>query len=69
MIEYSIRKNDVNQVNLINDMFDTRLFISRSIKQLLEGYEDDLLELANEYLPDIVKSSKFSLMLDVRMHF
>lgn len=53
-------------VNYLTNMMDTRLFLRRSVGQLMHGYEDDLLDMAKDQMPEKVKSNRFSLMKDVR---
>ena len=67
MIEESIRGNiDSSTVDMITSVFDTKLFISRSIGQLISGYEDDLLEASLQFNQNKVKSNVFSLTMGVR---
>jgi len=47
-------------------MMETRLFVRRSIGQLMNGYQDDLLDIAHSYMPDKVKSNTFSFLMGVR---
>ena len=49
---------------MITDLMDTKLFISRTVNQLISGYEDELLLMAKESRPDKVKSSRISLTLE-----
>ncbi len=53
-------------VNFINSMMDTQLFVQRSVGQLMQGYEDELLDIAHTYMPDKVKSNTFSFLMGVR---
>ncbi len=46
-------------------MMDSKLFITRSIGQLINGYEDELLAMAHEFEPEKIKSSVFSLLNNV----
>ena len=46
---------------LLNHL-DTELFITRSVKDLISGYHDPLMELASTYFPQLVNEDKFSLM-------
>lgn len=64
LIEDSIKGNtEKSDVNLINAMSETRLFVQRSVGQLMSGYEDDLLSMAKQFMPDKVKSSTFSYLM------
>ena len=49
---------------MITDLMDTKLFISRTVNQLISGYEDELLLMAKETRPGKVKSSRISLTLE-----
>ena len=53
-------------MNYLTGMMDTRLFLRRSVGQLINGYEDDLLDMAKDQMPEKIKSNRFSLMQDVR---
>lgn len=70
MIEDSIRGNTQPfLVNYLTGMMDTRLFLRRSVKQLIYGYEDDLLDMAKDQMPEKIKSNRFSLIQDVRFDY
>jgi hypothetical protein len=49
-----------------NDFFfkllDTELFVTRTVGELIYGYNDPLMDLANTFLPSLIKENKFSLM-------
>ena len=49
-----------------NDFFfkllDTELFVTRTVGELISGYNDPLMDLANTFLPSLIKENKFSLM-------
>jgi hypothetical protein len=49
-----------------NDFFfkflDTDLFVTRTVGELISGYNDPLMSLANTFLPSLIKEEKFSLM-------
>ena len=67
MVEDSIRGNTASSVvNVITSVFDTQLFVSRSIGQLIGGYEDDLLEASLQFNQNKVNSNVFSLTMGVR---
>lgn len=42
--------------------FDTNLFVTRTVGELISGYNDPLMSLANTFLPSLIKEEKFSLM-------
>ena len=48
--------------NSILNHLETKLVIKRTIKELISGYDDPLMELAKDYMPDFIKDDKFSLM-------
>ena len=43
----------------------TTLFINKTVREYLSGYEDPLLGMAAFFRPDKVKSSKFSYLANV----
>ena len=49
-----------------NDMFfkyyDTTLFNTRTARDLITGYNDPLMSIANLVMPALVKEDKFSLV-------
>ena len=47
-------------------MNSTPLFVTRTVKSFMGGYEDDLLEMAKMMIPEKIKSNVFSLMMGVR---
>lgn len=62
MMEDSIRGNaDKSTINFVNSMMETRLFVKRTVGQLIHGYEDDLLSMAQDMFPDKVKSNVFTM--------
>jgi hypothetical protein len=52
-------------VNALMKMLDIKLFVTKSIGQLVAGYEDPLMKLAKNFVPN-VKESKFSLINGVK---
>ena len=50
-------------------MMETRLFVQRRVGQLMSGYEDDLLEMAQISMPDKIKSNQFGFLMGVRAIF
>ena len=66
MIEYSSVLNiGQSLVNIITSLTDTKLFVKRSVGQFLTGYEDELLEIATQYFPELIKSNVFSFTFNV----
>ena len=43
-------------------IFETNLFVTRSVGELISGYSDPLLGMASTLLAGIVKNDKFSLL-------
>jgi hypothetical protein len=43
----------------------SEIFIKKSIKDLISGYDDTIMRLANVFLPSLVKDKKFSLLFGV----
>ena len=54
---------------MITDLMDSKLFISRTVNQLISGYEDELLLMAKENRPGKVKSSRISLTLEAFINY
>ena len=48
--------------DLVFKLFGTSLFVTRTVSELISGYSDPLMSLANTFLPSLVKEEKFSLM-------
>ncbi len=64
MIEDAIKGNTAKSMtNMVTLMMDTKLFITRTVGALMGGYEDTLLEMASQMVPEKVKSNVFSLMM------
>lgn len=62
MIEEAMRGVvDKSTVNFVYSMMETKLFLTRTVGQIMGGYEDDLLGMAMEMVPDKVKSNIFSM--------
>ncbi len=49
-------------VNLILNGFGTKLFITKTVGELIAGYKDPLLTLAQTFLPNLIKSNEFSII-------
>ena len=50
---------------MVTMLAGSHLFISRSVGQLMSGYDDDLLEMAKAYEPKRVKTTVFSFLSGV----
>ena len=59
-------ENDYSHIgiNSLFNMLSIKLFVTKSIKQLISGYEDPLMNLAKNFVSN-VKESKFSLLTGV----
>ncbi|CAF1030388.1 unnamed protein product [Brachionus calyciflorus] len=53
---------DSSFANGVLNHLDTELFITRSIHELITGYNDPLMDLASTYMPSMIKGDTFSLM-------
>jgi len=53
-------------VNALMNMYSVKLFVTKSIGQLLAGYDDPLMKLAKNFVPN-VKEGKFSLVNGVKI--
>jgi hypothetical protein len=49
-------------IQLILDAYDTELFVTHTVGELITGYEDPLLKIAKAFLPNLVKDTKFSIL-------
>jgi hypothetical protein len=49
-------------VNIVLDLFKTKLFVTRTAGELISGYNDTLMSLAHTFMPKVVKSGQFSLV-------
>ena len=49
-------------INLIFKIFRTKIFITKTVEELITGYEDPLLKIAKKYLPNVVTDDKFSML-------
>jgi hypothetical protein len=52
-------------MNLVLKLVDPKLFVRKSVKQLITGYDDPLMFIANKLLPSAVPTSQFSLLRGV----
>ena len=48
--------------NMLFDFFGTTLFVTKTVGELIVGYEDPLMALAKQFLPNVIKDDKFSLV-------
>jgi hypothetical protein len=48
--------------NLLFDFLGTTLFVTKSVGELIAGYEDPLMALAKQFLPQLIKDDTFSLV-------
>ena len=55
--------------SLLFDLFDLQLFINKTIKEIIYGYDDDLMYLASIFESEKIKSSKFSILNGVINYF
>lgn len=52
-------KDNIMQIDLVLKMYNTKLFVTKSVGELIKGYEDPLLKLGKTL--NKVKESMFSL--------
>lgn len=66
MIEVASRGSSKEIVPEIVDatlkLYNESLFMTKTVGELISGYEDPLLKIAKKFLPQIVKDDKFSLI-------
>jgi hypothetical protein len=43
-------------------LFNTKLFLTKTVGELISGYQDPLMALAKLFLPEVIKDDKFSLI-------
>jgi hypothetical protein len=48
--------------NALFALFGTELFVTKTVDELIAGYEDPLMALAKQFLPALIKDDKFSLV-------
>lgn len=67
LVEDAVKGNSAKYVaNMVTLMNGTPLFVTRTVKSFMGGYEDDLLEMAKMMMPEKIKSKVFSLLMGVR---
>lgn len=49
-------------INILFGLQNTQLFVTRTVGELVSGYTDPLLTLANTFAPNLLKDPKFSLL-------
>ncbi|RNA35694.1 scavenger receptor class B member 1 isoform X1 [Brachionus plicatilis] len=64
MIEKSLHVGHFLPIGLLFDYFETKLFVTRSIRDIVSGYYDPLMHLAKETLPHKFTDDKFGLLLN-----
>lgn len=56
--------------SMVDDLFkvlDTKLFETKTVKELIEGYKDPLMALAKLFMPDLIKNDEFSIVNGVNI--
>jgi len=53
---------DSNTKDFFIKLFNSQLFVNKTVGQLIQGYNDPLISLAYVLFPNLVKTDKFSLM-------
>lgn len=53
-------------ISFLFDHFETNLFVTRSIKDIISGYYDPLMHLAKVAQPEKVEHDKFGILLHVK---
>ena len=54
-------------INGVFALFKTKLFIRKSVGEIISGYRDRLLKVAEYLVPGLVKEDRFSLLNGVRL--
>lgn len=49
-------------IDLLLDVLGTKLFVNVTVKQLMEGYSDSLIEIAGIAKPGVLKDNKFGIL-------
>jgi hypothetical protein len=52
-------------VNALLELLETKLFVNVTVKQLMEGYTDSLIEVASLVKPGVLKDNKFGILQQV----
>ena len=68
MFHIAMKENETiittKSINTLINLLDVKLFITKSVSQLINGYDDQLITLGKNFVPN-VKINKFSLMAGV----
>ncbi|CAF1070688.1 unnamed protein product [Rotaria magnacalcarata] len=49
-------------INFFIELLETQLFVNVTVKQLMEGYTDALIEIASKVKPGVLKDDKFGIL-------
>ncbi|CAF1189538.1 unnamed protein product [Rotaria sordida] len=49
-------------INFFIELLETKLFVNVTVKQLMEGYSDPLIEIASKVKPGVLKDDKFGIL-------
>ena len=49
-------------IGILFGLQNTQLFVNRTVGELVSGYTDPLLSVANAFAPGLLKDAKFSLL-------
>ena len=52
-------------INALLQLLETKLFVNVTVKQLMEGYTDSLIEVASLVKPGVLKDNKFGILQQV----
>ena len=52
---------DSNANDFFLKLLQTELFVSKTVGELIQGYDDPIITFAHVFLPALVKQDKFSL--------
>jgi hypothetical protein len=52
-------------INALLELIETKLFVNVTVKQLMEGYTDPLIEVASLVKPGVLKDNKFGILQQV----
>ena len=60
---------DESVANMLISSLGVELLVKKKVKELIVGYDDQLLYTASIFAPDQVKTSQFSIMNGVVINF
>ena len=60
---------DENTAYMLISSLGVELLVKKTVKELIVGYDDQILYTASIFAPDQVKTSKFSIMNGVVIYF